>query len=83
MLTEEGLATWITEGIHPDNYSQFATDYLPAHGVAVRLPAGYIEASNSFIVPAFEALAAGTPAAEIFPDAVQQANDILMAAQQM
>jgi multiple sugar transport system substrate-binding protein len=38
MLTEEGLKGWITEGIHPENYSQFATDYLTAHGVAVRLP---------------------------------------------
>lgn len=82
MLTEEGLATWITEGIHPENYSQFATDYLPAHGVAGRIPSGYIEASSSFIQPAFDALAAGTPASEVFPDAVQQANAILLAAQQ-
>lgn len=80
MLTEEGLKGWITEGIHPDNYSQFATDYLPAHGVAVRLPAGYIEASNDYLTPAFEALAAGTPAAEIFPDAVAAANDVLESA---
>ena len=29
MLTEEGLKGWIREGIHPSNYSQFATDYLP------------------------------------------------------
>ncbi|MCA9911993.1 MAG: extracellular solute-binding protein, partial [Anaerolineae bacterium] len=77
MLTEEGLQGWITEGIHPANYSQFATDYLPAHGQAVRLPNGWIEAQNDYIAPAFEALAAGDPAADVFPDAVAAANDIL------
>ena len=77
MLTEEGLKGWITEGIHPDNYSQFATDYLPAHGVTVRLPGGYIEAVNDYITPAFEALAAGDAAADIFPDAVKEANRVL------
>jgi multiple sugar transport system substrate-binding protein len=81
MLTEEGLSTWVTEGIHPENYSQFATDYLPAHGVAVRIPAGYIEADSTFITPAFEALAAGEAAADIFPDAIAGANGILQAAQ--
>ncbi len=81
LTTEEGLATWITEGIHTENYSQFVTDYLPNHGVALRLPAGYIEANNNFIQPAIDALAAGTPAAEVFPAAVQQANDVIRMAQ--
>ena len=80
MLTEEGLGTWITEGIHPENYSQFATDYLPAHGVAIRIPSGYIEADTSFITPAFQALEAGEAAADIFPDAIAGANAIIEAA---
>jgi multiple sugar transport system substrate-binding protein len=77
MLTEEGLKEWITEGIHPANYAEFATDYLPAHGVAVRLPIGYIEAVNDYINPAFDALAAGDAAADVFPDAVKEANRVL------
>lgn len=77
MLTEEGLTGWITEGIHPDNYSQFATDYLPAHGQAVRIPNGWVEAQNDYIGPAFSALAAGDPVADVFPDAVAAANDVL------
>lgn len=81
MLTPEGLSTWVTEGIHPANYSQFATDYLPNHGVAVRLPSGYIEAEANFLTPAFEALNAGTPAEQVFPDAVRQANDVIAMAQ--
>jgi multiple sugar transport system substrate-binding protein len=80
-VTPDGLKEWITEGIHPANYVDFVTDYLPKYGVALRIPNGYIEADTSFITPAFQALAAGTPAAEVIPDAVKQANEIIKAAQ--
>jgi len=79
MLTEEGLKGWITEGIHPDNYSQWATDYLPAHGVAVSLPPGWIEANNDYIQPAIDAIANGERAVDVFPDAVANANEVLIA----
>jgi multiple sugar transport system substrate-binding protein len=82
LMTPEGIASWVTEGIHPANYTEFVTDYLPKHGVAVRLPAGNIEASNDYITPAFEALAAGEPAEKVFPDAVKQANAVIAAAKQ-
>ena len=82
MLTEEGLKGWIREGIHPPNYSQFATDYLPKHGVAVAIPPGYIEAANDYINPAFEGLANGERAEDIMPDAVRGANEVLMAAKE-
>jgi multiple sugar transport system substrate-binding protein len=81
MVTEEGLAGWVTEGIHPENYSQIVTDYLPAHGVSFRIPPGYTEANSNFITPAFEALAGGTPAEEAMVSAIQQANDIIRLAQ--
>ncbi|MBX3086433.1 MAG: sugar ABC transporter substrate-binding protein [Anaerolineae bacterium] len=81
LTTEDGLKTWITEGVHPANYSQFVTDYLPKYGVAPRIPSGYIEADANFITPAFQALAAGTPAAEAMTEAVKQANDVIAAAQ--
>lgn len=81
MVTEEGLEGWVTEGIHPENYSQIVTDYLPAHGVSMRIPPGYTEANSNFITPAFEALAAGTPAEEAMVSAIQQSNDIIRLAQ--
>jgi multiple sugar transport system substrate-binding protein len=81
LTTEEGLATWITEGIHPDNYRDLVTDYLPKYGVALRIPRGYIEADSNFVTPAFQALAAGTSAEEAMVSAVQQANDVISAAQ--
>jgi multiple sugar transport system substrate-binding protein len=81
LTTEEGLATWITEGIHPENYPDFVTNYIPKYGKSMRIPSGYVEANNNFIQPAWDALAAGTPAADVFPDAVRQANEVISAAQ--
>jgi len=82
MLTDEGLKGWVREGIHPPNYSQFATDYLPKHGVAAHLPPGWLEARNDYITPAFEALTNGEPAEAVFPDAVRQTNEVLMFARE-
>ncbi len=79
-VTPDGLKTWVTEGIHPANYVDFVTDYLPKYGVALRIPPGYIEANNNFITPAFQALADGQKAADVFPNAVKQANEVLAAA---
>jgi multiple sugar transport system substrate-binding protein len=79
-MTEEGLAEWITEGIHPANYIDFVSDYLPKYGVATRIPAGYVEANSNFITPAYQAIANGTPATDVMPEAVRQANEVIAAA---
>ena len=80
-VTPEGLQQWLTPGIHPDNYADFVTDYLPKHGVVERIPPGYIEANNNFIAPAIQAIVDGTPVADVMPDAVKAANDVIAAAQ--
>lgn len=80
-VTPDGIQSWFTEGIHPANYVDFVTDYLPKHGVAVRIPPGYIEANNNFLVPAIQALTDGTPAEQVIPEAVRQANEVIDAAQ--
>ena len=80
-VTPDGIKQWETKGIHPANYVDFVTDYLPKNGVALRIPNGYIEANSSFITPAFQALAAGSAAADVIPEAVKQANEIIKAAQ--
>jgi multiple sugar transport system substrate-binding protein len=82
LMTPEGIATWNTEGIHPANYTEFVTDYLPKYGVPVRLPAGNIEASNDYITPAFDAIFAGEPVENVMPEAVKQANAVIAAAKQ-
>lgn len=83
MLTEEGLKGWITEGIHPENYSELVTDYLPKYGFSLRQPPGMIEANSNFMSAAYEALANGEPIESTFVPAVQQANDVLRANQNM
>jgi len=80
-VTPDGLKEWVTKGIHPDNYVDFVTEYLPKNGVALRIPNGYSEAETSFITPAFQAMSAGTPVADVMPEAVKQANEIIKAAQ--
>jgi multiple sugar transport system substrate-binding protein len=77
LTTEEGLDTWITEGIHPPNYRQFVSEYVPKYGVSVRIPSGYVEAAANYIDGALQAVAAGTPVEEVIPEAVRQANDII------
>lgn len=77
LTTEQGLSTWLTEGIHPDNYVDCVTQYIPQHGVALRLPPGYIEASTNYLTPAFDAIAAGEAPADVIPDAVEQSNAII------
>ncbi len=79
-MTPDGLKQWITPGIHPDNYADFVTDYLPKHGVVARIPPGYIEANNNFLAPAIQAIVDGTPVEQVMPDAVKQANDVIDAA---
>jgi multiple sugar transport system substrate-binding protein len=82
LTTPDALKTWITQGIHPDNYSEFVTDYLPKYGVTTRIPPGYIEASSTYITPMMEAIADGTPADKaVTKDGIQKANDILAKAQ--
>ena len=82
LTTAEGLKTWITKGIHPDNYSEFVSDYLPKYGVTCRIPSGYIEAASTYITPGLEAIAGGTPADKaITKDIIQKANDIIDKAQ--
>jgi multiple sugar transport system substrate-binding protein len=83
LTTPEGLKTWITPGIHPDNYSDFVTDFLPKYGVTTRIPPGYIEAASTYITPILDAIAGGTPADKaITKDVIQKANDILAKAKQ-
>ena len=46
LLTEEGIAKWITPGVHPDGYKQIATDYLGKAARNYFYPAGFSEADQ-------------------------------------
>ena len=53
LLTEEGLKTWITDGIHPEGYTTIATEYLTKHTKYQYQPAGFEEA-NQLITTALD-----------------------------
>jgi multiple sugar transport system substrate-binding protein len=81
LLTEEGLATWITPDVHPEGYQQIATDYLANHARNYFFPAGFQEADR-LIATALDPVWIGqaTAADVLTPELIQQVNDVLQKA---
>ncbi len=77
LATPDGIATWVTKGIHTANYIDLLTDYMPKHGVTSRIPPGYASAFSNFINPALQAINNGQAAADVLPAAVKQTNDAI------
>lgn len=81
LMTEEGLNTWITEGVHPEGYTQIATDFVTNYGHVLYQPVGWAEAA-SIVTPALDAVWIGDQTAEAaLATAVPQANEALQKAQ--
>lgn len=77
LMTDDGLNTWITEGVHPEGYTQIATDFVTRFGQVLYQPVGWNEASG-IITPALDAVWIGDQTAEeAMTAAVPQANEIL------
>lgn len=58
LLTEEGIAKWLTPGVHPEGYRQIATDYLGKAARNYFYPAGHSEA-NQIITTALDGVWVG------------------------
>jgi multiple sugar transport system substrate-binding protein len=85
LMTEEGLAKWMTlrtapdKGVHPEGYELIVTEYVPKYGKVLYMPPGYAEA-DSIITPALDAIWIGDKTAEqAMAEAVPEANAILEA----
>ncbi|MEZ4664648.1 MAG: sugar ABC transporter substrate-binding protein [Caldilineaceae bacterium] len=77
LMTEDGLNTWITEGVHPEGYTQIATDFVTRFGHVLYQPVGWNEAAG-IITPALDAVWIGDQTAEeAMAAAVPQANEVL------
>jgi multiple sugar transport system substrate-binding protein len=63
LMTPEGLATWITEGVHPEGYSAIATDYLLNHTKAEILIPGISE-TNTLLTTALDPVWIGQSSVE-------------------
>jgi multiple sugar transport system substrate-binding protein len=81
LMTQEGLTTWLTPGVHPDGYVDIATKFVPQYGKTMFMPPGWQEANTQVIVPAIEKIWIGDATAEEALIAVMpEANKILQEA---
>ncbi|HEU5102143.1 MAG TPA: sugar ABC transporter substrate-binding protein [Roseiflexaceae bacterium] len=78
LLTEQGLSTWITPGVHPEGYKQIATEYLTKNTRYYYQPAGFEEA-NQLITTALDPVWIGqkTAAEALTADLIKQAEDVV------
>ena len=79
LLTEAGIQTWLTPGVHPEGYKQIATDYLGKAARNYFYPAGFSEA-ETIIAAAMDPVWIGKSTAEQAlkeSDAVAKAEEVL------
>jgi multiple sugar transport system substrate-binding protein len=81
LLSEQGLSTWITPGVHPEGYKQIATEYLTKNTRYYYQPAGFEEA-NQIITSALDPVWIGqkTAAEVLTPDLIKQAEAVVQKA---
>jgi len=63
LLTPEGIASWLTEGVHPPGYEKIITEYAAKYGHNLFYPAGYAEA-NDMITAALDPVWIGEQTAQ-------------------
>ncbi|HHY57254.1 MAG TPA: extracellular solute-binding protein [Chloroflexi bacterium] len=82
LMTEEGLKTWITEGVHPEGYVDIPTKFLPQYGRVLYQPPGWAEAAQ-ILQPGFDKIWVGDATAEqAMAEVVPDANQVLQEAAQ-
>lgn len=76
LMTDEGLKTWITEGVHPEGYIDIATKYVKDYGHSIYQPAGWPEAIQ-ILTPGLDKVWIGDATAEqAMAEVVPAANAI-------
>lgn len=74
LLTEEGLKSWITEGIHPPGYELLVTKFVPQYGRFVPMPVGMQKVTNILDTVLAGVWIGDTTAEEALTQAVADAN---------
>jgi multiple sugar transport system substrate-binding protein len=85
LLSEEGIATWMTEGVHPEGYDLIVSDYLLNYGHNLFYPAGYLEA-NDLLTAALDPVWIGQQTAQealIESGAIDEISALLTEKQQL
>jgi multiple sugar transport system substrate-binding protein len=79
LMTPDGVASWLTEGVHPEGYEKIATDYLTNHTKNYFYPAGFSEV-DAMIVAALDPMWIGDQTAEqalVESGVIDQVNSLL------
>jgi multiple sugar transport system substrate-binding protein len=78
LLSESGIQSWLTPGVHPDGFKQIATDYLGKAARNYFYPAGFSEA-NTLIASALDPVWIGKASVEqaLTPDVLGKAQAVL------
>jgi len=79
LLTADGQAQWLTEGVHPEGYGQLVSDYVLNHGVALFYPVGFSE-TDKMLTAALDPVWIGDMTAQqalIDGGVVEQVNGVL------
>ncbi|MFZ4656637.1 MAG: ABC transporter substrate-binding protein [Caldilineaceae bacterium] len=76
LMTEEGLKSWITDGVHPEGFVDIPTKFVKNYGQSIYQPAGWPEAIQ-LLNPGFEKVWIGDATAEqAMAEVVPAANAI-------
>lgn len=76
LMTEEGLKSWLTEGVHPEGFVDIPTKFVKNYGQSIYQPAGWPEAIQ-LLNPGFEKIWIGDATAEqAMAEVVPAANAI-------
>ncbi|MEZ4726647.1 MAG: sugar ABC transporter substrate-binding protein [Caldilineaceae bacterium] len=76
LMTEEGLQSWLTEGVHPEGFVDIPTKFVKNYGQSIYQPAGWPEAIQ-LLNPGFDKIWLGDATAEqAMSEVVPAANAI-------
>jgi multiple sugar transport system substrate-binding protein len=77
LMTDEAIARWCVEPIHPPGYQDIVTKYTVNYGHYLTMPIGYPKAVGTVLQPAFDSIWTGAKTAEEAMSVVPNANAVL------
>jgi multiple sugar transport system substrate-binding protein len=77
LMTDESIAQWCTEPVHPAGYVDIVTKYVPQYGHFLTMPTGYIKAQDTIVTPALDEIFNGEKSAEEAMQIIPDANQVM------
>ena len=78
LATPEGVQSWLNQDVHPEGYEKIAIDYVVSCGHTFYQAPGFTEAHDGIVMSALDSVWIGdAQAADVLPEAVAKANEII------